>query len=284
MDEDRADPVEKALRKARESRSEDSRRVTSPADGAASPQRTSSEEPPPAPPARIDYTQTRVQPVPKEKLSANRLVAGAMKDGLADTYRMLRAQVLKRLEAIGGSTIAICSANPGEGKTLTASNLAISTALEPNHTVLLVDLDLRRPRMQEYFEIEVENGLCDYLEGNTELSDVLVNPGINGLTLLPVRRPLLNSSELLSSARMKHLMAEMKGRYPDRIVIYDLPPLLATDDSMVVLPHTDATLLVVREGGTKAGEIQRAMQVLESHNLVGTVLNESKELNLHPYY
>jgi len=272
------DALEKALRKARQ--------VTG-SQGHHSPEEPKRNVTVPAPPplGKIVYQRTRVENVSDDCLQSNRLVAGLMRDNLADIYRMLRAQVLKRLRATDGSSVAICSANVGEGKTLTAANLAISIALEPTHTVLLVDLDLRRPRIQEYFGLEkVEVGLCDYLEGNADLADAFANPGINGLVLLPVRRRLANSSELLSSPRMQHLLAELKTRYSDRIVIYDLPPLLASDDSLVVLPHIDASLLVVREGVTREGEIQKSLRLLDNHNLLGTVLNDSSETNPHPYY
>ena len=270
--------LEKALQKARQ---------VARSQGLSNPEEPKSNVtvPAPAPLGKIVYQRTRVEEVPDAYLQSNRLVAGLMRDNLADIYRMLRAQVLKRLRVTDGSSVAICSANIGDGKTLTAANLAISMALEPNHTVLLVDLDLRRPRIQEYFGLEkVEAGLCDYLEGNADLADAFANPGINGLVLLPVRRRLVNSSELLSSLRMQHLLAELNGRYSDRIVIYDLPPLLASDDSLVVLPHIDASLLVVREGATRSGEIQRSLRLLDNHNLLGTVLNDSAETNPHPYY
>lgn len=270
--------LEKALQKARQ---------VAGSHGVPSPERPKSNVTVPAPPSlgKIVYQRTRVEDVPDACLQSNRLVAGQMRDNVADVYRMLRAQVLKRLRAIDGSSVAICSANVGEGKTLTAANLAISMALEPNHTVLLVDLDLRRPRIQEYFGLEkVEVGLCDYLEGDADLADAFTNPGINGLVLLPVRRRLVNSSEILSSPRMELLLSELKGRYSDRIVIYDLPPLLVSDDSFVVLPHIDASLLVVRDGATRAGEIQGSLRLLDNHNLLGTVLNDSAETNSLPYY
>jgi len=241
--------------------------------------------PVPASPGNIVYQRTRVEGVSETRLQSNRLVAGLMHDRLTDIYRILRAQVLGGLRATDSSTVAICSANSGEGKTLTAANLAISIALEANQTVLLVDLDLRRPRIQEYFGLsKVDAGLCDYLDGTAELADAFANPGIHGLVLLPVRRRLVNSSELLSSPRMQDLLSELKGRYADRIVVYDLPPLLASDDSLVVLPQIDTSLLVVREGATRAGEIQRSLRLLENHKLLGTVLNYSAETNPHPYY
>ncbi len=278
MDDKDRNSLEKALQKARQATG---------SQGLPGPEGPKSNvpAPAPAPPGKIVYQRTRVEDVPEARLLSNRLVAGLMRDNLADVYRMLRAQVLTRLHATDSSSVAICSAKVGEGKTLTAANLAISMALEPNHTVLLVDLDLRRPRIQKYFGLEkVEVGLCDYLEGNAELADALANPGINGLVLLPVRRRLVNSSELLSSPRMQHLLLELKGRYSDRIVIYDLPPLLASDDCLVVLPHIDASLLVVRDGATRAGEMQRSLRLLDNHNFLGTVLNDSTESNPYPYY
>jgi len=230
------------------------------------------------------YKSTRVQLVPSEVLRRNRLLAGFHGEAVSDTYRMLRVQILQQLKSQGGSSLAVCSANAGEGKTLTSANLAISLSLDPNRTVLLVDLDLRRPRLHHYFQIEVKQGICDYLEGSAELADCLVNPGISHFVLLPVRRPVLNSSELLSSSRITNLIEELGKRYPDRIVIYDLPPLLASDDSLVILPQVDSSLLVVQEGKTGAGAIQKARRLLQDHHLIGTVLNRSAQGNIHPYY
>lgn len=273
--------IEKALRRARgEGSRSDGGPVPLPGNDVA---RAAAR--PPTPHDRIVYDRTRVAETPASELAAHRLIAGGLRSEQADIYRMLRAQVLNGLSACGGTSVAICSSRGGEGKTLTAANLAISTAMDPNHTVLLADLDLRRPRVQEYFGLgTVEAGLCDYLEGTVELPEAMVNPGIDGLVLLPVRRGMLNSSELLSSARMFHLIAELKSRYHDRVVIFDLPPLLSSDDSMVVLPHIDTSLLVVREGSARAGEIARSLKLLENHNLIGTVLNDSSEENVHPYY
>jgi protein-tyrosine kinase len=238
----------------------------------------------PATTSNIVYQKTSVQPISDKVLRKNRLLAGFHTEPVSDTYRMLRVQVLQQLGKQGGSTLAVCSANAGEGKTLTASNLAISIALDSNHTALLVDLDLRRPRLHQYFGIEVKRGLCDYLEGNAELEDCMVNPGIERLVLLPVRRSVLNSSELLSSSCITDLLVELRSRYPDRIVIYDLPPLLTSDDSLVILPNVDASLLVVREGKTRSGEIQRGTRMLQDYRLIGTVLNASTEGNINPYY
>ena len=157
-------------------------------------------------------------------------------------------------------------------------------ALDPNYTVLLVDLDLRRPKLATYFGLNTDKGLSDYLIGDASLSDCLINPGLERLVIMPGGKPLYSSSEALASQKMRSLASEFKSRYTDRVVIYDLPPLLASDDSLVFLPQLDATLLVVQDGKTKAGDIQRAMELLEGCNLLGTVLNKSSEGEQHPYY
>jgi Mrp family chromosome partitioning ATPase len=232
----------------------------------------------------FDYQDTLVQPGSQQVLLRNRLVAGHHMESLSDTFRVLRAQVLRGLAAVQGNTLGICSANAGEGKTLMACNLAISLAMEPNFTILLADLDLRRPRIHEYFGITVQKGLCDYLEGNAEISECLINPGLDRLVLLPIRRSILNSSELLSSRLMSSLLTEIGERYERRIVLYDLPPLLPTDDSLVILPKLDANLIVVQEGRSEAGEIQRSIGFLKDYNFIGAVLNNSVEGGIYPYY
>ena len=236
------------------------------------------------PKPELGERKTRVEPVSQRTLRDNRLIAGIPQEPQADLYRMLRTQVLQRLEKSGGSTIGICSPNPGEGKTLTAANLAIILAMDANYTVLLVDLDLRKPAVAKRFGLTLESGLSDYLFGHTPISDCLINPGIDRLVLLPAGSAMHNSSEALTSPQMVSLAKEIKSRYPNRFVIYDLPPLLSSDDALVFLPHVDATLLVVREGVTRAGEIQRSIDLLKGSNFLGTVLNGSADEDFFPYY
>lgn len=226
---------------------------------------------------------TRVEAVADSVLRDHRVIAGFTRDPRADLFRMLRAQILQQLTPDGDTTLGICSVNPQEGKTLIAANLAVSLAMDANHTVLLVDLDLRRPNIAEIFGLSEETGISDYLFDSAPLSDCLVNPGIDRLVLLPAGRPLNNSSEALTSPQMVSLAHELKARYPDRIVIYDLPPLLSTDDALVFLPQVDATLLVVCEGVTSSGDVQRAIGLLDGHKLLGTVLNRSSSANHRPY-
>lgn len=269
--------LEKALSKAREQRKKVamSKRVA--------PQQTSSNGSINVH-AQVKFSQTRVQSVSPRVLKKNRVVAGLAKEPESDLYRILRTQVLQRLAAHNGRTLGICGANSEEGKTLTAINLAVSLALDVKHTVLLVDLDLRRSKMLEYFGLDANAGLVDYLSGTANFPECLINPGIDRLVLLPAGRATAHSSESLSKPAMIQLAQELKNRYPDRLILYDLPPLLSSDDSLAFLPHLDAVLMVVREGNTAAGEVQRAMHLLKDYDLIGTVLNGSAEENAYPYY
>jgi len=266
--------IEKALAKAREQR-----RAHAGAPLPSSATRVISTAPRPS----TGEAMTRVVSVPDSTLRDHRVIAGLKQDSRADLFRMLRAQVMQRMAVGGNTTLGICSPNPGEGKTLTAANLAVSMALDANHTVLLVDLDLRQPKLADLFGLSVETGMSDYLFDGAPLSDCLVNPGIDRLVLLPAGRALNNSSEALTSPQMVNLARELKARYPDRFVIYDLPPLLSCDDALVFLPQIDATLLVVREGLTHSGDVRRAIELLDERKLIGTVLNHSSAANLRPY-
>ena len=106
------------------------------------------------------------------------------------------------------------------------------------------------------------------------LSEILFNPSIERLVVLPGNVPLLNSSEMLSSPKMVQLMDELKTQYPSRLVIFDLPPLLSTDDALAVSPYVDAILVVVEEGATQMEDLARAQEMLQGVNVIGTVLNK----------
>lgn len=222
------------------------------------------------------YRSTRVNATDTNSLKERRVVAGLGDMELADAFRILRTRVIQRLSAAGGTTLAITSSGMSEGKTVVAANLAISLSQFAHHTVLLVDVDLRRPGVHKVFAVNAEPGLTDYLLSDTPLSECLVNPGIERLVLLPSGAPLTSSSEMLSTDKVTALAAELKSRYPNRLVLYDLPPLLPSDDALVFLKHVDASLLVVEEGKTQRSDIERALHLLDGHNPIGTVLNKAQ--------
>jgi len=272
-------------RQQRESLGQTERRREPPA-GAAAPLRAERPQPPPDEPedASIRYVHTRVQPVSPELLERNRVLNGAAQDDATTAYKLLRTQVLQRMAARDWNALAVTSAGPGEGKTLTAVNLAISLAHEVHYTVLLVDLDLRRPAVHKCLGLEPEYGLGDFLLHKQPLHEILINPGIERLVVLPSKTPVHNSSEMLASPRMAALVRELKTRYPRRFVLFDLPPLLAADDALAFSPHVDAALLVIEDGATRKPELQQALQLLQGTHLLGTVLNRSQErLSQYPY-
>jgi capsular exopolysaccharide synthesis family protein len=221
------------------------------------------------------YTQTRTLRLDPAHLRAHRVMNPEAPDENADAYKILRTQVLQRLRANDWRTLGVTATRKGHGKTLTALNLAISLAMEVNQTVLLADLDLRRPSLAGYLCAEKLKGISDYLVERCDLAEVLVNPGIDRLVILPGNEPLVNSSEELSSPRMVRLVEELKSRYPDRIVLFDLPPLLVGDDVMAFAPNLDAMILVLEEGKTTSEELSRALDLLHGVNILGTVLNKS---------
>lgn len=227
-------------------------------------------------PSQIAYTQTRHAEVSSEFLRGKRIISGLDPGSFSDAYRILRTQVLQRLRENKWNVLAVTSPGLNEGKTLTAINLAISLAMEVNYTVLLVDADLRHPNVHTYFGLEPEFGLSDYLLSDKPLQELLVHPaGIQGLVVLPGGKPLTNSSEMLSSPKMSRLVEELKTRYPSRIVLFDLPPLLATADAIAFAPYVDAALLVVEEGKTSTQDAQHATELLKDTHLIGAVLNKS---------
>jgi Mrp family chromosome partitioning ATPase len=210
-------------------------------------------------------------------LEESRLLKPGMVGDAAHGFRLLRTQVLQRMQARGWNTLAVLSPGPDEGKTFTAINLAIAIAANRDSTALLVDLDLRFPRIYRRLGFLPTAGIEDCLRGQAKLSDALVAvEGYPSLMLLPARGPVAHSSELISGATARALFREIKVRYPNRIVIYDLPPVLATDDAISFLPQVDAALMVVGDGRTHRDDLLRCLEMLKDTPILGTVLNGSR--------
>lgn len=195
----------------------------------------------------------------------------------ADQVKILRTQLLQRLLSTGGNSVLVTSPKPGEGKTVNAINLAISIAQEVDRTVLLIDANLRKPAIHKYFGFEESMGLADYLLGKTSISEVLLNPGIDKLTILPGGLPLTTSSEMLGATRMADLVKEMKDRYEDRILVFDGPDILTNADSQVFSKLVDGIVLVVEAEKTTRQEIKQAIERLGESPLIGTIFNKSHE-------
>lgn len=235
-------------------------------------------------PTAIQYTRTRIfQPDPTV-LRDNRIIAAAGSAPAKDAFRMLRTRVLQRLVDNGWNSFAVTSPTGDVGKSMTAANLAVSLAREVNHTVLLVDADLRKPTIHSLFGYEPQAGLSDYLARQTPVEDMLFNPSIERLVVLPGREQHENSSELLSSPAAAELVRELRARYPERIVIFDLPPVLAIDDALAFSPLVDSYLMVLGEGETEADDLEAALEVLKETPLLGTVFNKATGSGQGYYY
>jgi protein-tyrosine kinase len=229
---------------------------------------------------KIVYTQTRSFDVSRGTLAEQRIVSGFDPCMFTDAFKVLSTQVSHKLRENNWKTLGVTSPNEHEGKTVVAINLAISLAMEFHQTALLVDADMRRPKVRDAFGLPPGPGLCDYLVSQTPLEELLIHPGIKGLVVLPGGAPLANSSELLGSRRMADLVEELKNRYRSRIVLFDLPPLLTGADVLAFAPQFEAALLVVEEGRTRREDVARAAELLRETHLIGTVLNKSAEKNM----
>jgi len=225
----------------------------------------------------VNYTQTRTVEIDDAARERNRLVAAMPEHPLQDTYRMLRTRVLQEMEANKWKSIAVTSPTPNSGKTLTAVNLAISLAMDLSHTALLIDGDLRRPSVHKYFEYEPELGLNDYLIDDEPIGRLLFHPNMDRLTVLPGRLPINDSAEALGSPKWVSLLNEVVTRYPDRMVVVDIAPVLNVDDALTIAPNIDCLLMVAENGRTTREELEKAFELLEGFPVIGTVLNKSEK-------
>ncbi len=228
------------------------------------------------PPAEIVYTKTQSVEGSPAIMREHRLISSMESGEYTDAIKMLSTQVLQRMEENHWSSIAVTSPRANMGATTIAINLGLSIAREIEYTVLIVDANLRHPGVHEYFGIQPNYGLSDYLSDDLELSDVLVNPkGINHFVILPAGTPTAMSSELLKSPKMCNLVEELTARYPKRIIIFDLPPVLETADALSFMPCVDASLLVLEDDETREADLTRTVELLSVTNIIGTVLNKS---------
>jgi len=226
----------------------------------------------------IRYTRTKVFTAPQGHLERNRIMNPDAADPASAAYRMLRTQVLHRMEEHHWRTIAVVSPCSDDGKTTTAINLAISLANDHRHTVLLVEFDLKRPSIAERLGIVPQMGSDDVLQGNAGVGESLYHPkGFDRLVVMPARARMDNSSEALAGYHCREIVTELRERYPDRILVFDLPPVLGGDDALAFTPLVECALVVVGEGKTRRDDLLRCMELLRKTPIVGTVLNRATD-------
>ena len=176
--------------------------------------------------------------------------------------------------------IMVTSSRPGEGKTFTAINLALSIALEKDKTVLLVDADVIRPNVMKTLELERKQGLMEYLLGeNQDISEVMYKTNLDNLRIIPAGQSHHLSTELLASERMFEAVEEFANRYTDRVVIVDTPPLLGINETAILANLAGQALVVTEESKTKLVDIEEAVKQLNPEMAIGFVVNKSEKVN-----
>ncbi len=185
----------------------------------------------------------------------------------------------------GGNLVMVTSAVAGEGKTFCSVNIAMSIAMERDRRVLLVDADLQRPNVAHMLGIPGDRGLVDLLEDpSLDLSDVLLQTDIPRLSVLPAGKRHPYGTELLASNAMKELAAGLSERYPDRLVLFDSPPLLAATQAVVLVELAGQIVMVVAAGGTPQDAVTEALALLDTKKPVGLVLNRYPRMFQPEYY
>ena len=233
----------------------------------------------------------------RHSLDLARLQAtGHITPALGDSKLLHEFRVIKRpliqyaagkngVQAPNRNLVMVTSALPSEGKTFVALNLAMSMAMELDCRVLLVDADVISPSLPAVLGIGPAKGLMDLLTDNApRFSDVLLGTNVERLTLLLAGTPHAGASELLASEAMTRLLAEMSSRFPDRIVLFDSPPLLATSESRVLAGQVGQVVLVVEAERTTHGALESALATVETCPAVYTLLNKAPESKAALYY
>ncbi len=217
-------------------------------------------------------------------LRERRIVAQRERTFESDIFKLLRTKILKQLRENRWRSFGITAPTQGAGKSMVAANLAIAIAMEVDENVLLVDMDLIYPRVNWYFNREVKYGLSDHILANIPLSDIMFQAEMEGLTILPGAGQTIGSSEIISGPKMRQLIREIKHENPSRIIIFDLPPVLAADDVLASMIYYDAMLLVIEENVNTPAEVKKSLQLLSGIPLLGTVLNKSENMPDHQRY
>lgn len=204
---------------------------------------------------------------------------------IAEEFRVIKRPLLANVA--GSSAAPIRNANlimvtsslPGEGKSFTAINLAMSIAMELDRTVLLVDADVARPSLPRVLGLSEKNGLLDVLQNRSlNLADVLLRTNVDKLTILPAGMPDAHATELLASDAMGRLLDEIARRYSDRVVVFDSPPLLLTTEARVLATRMGQIVFVVRAEETPQQAVKEALGTIEACPVKLLVLNQARNV------
>jgi protein-tyrosine kinase len=250
-----------------------------------------------APPASAQAPQTAFQPQKHIEISRDALRAAGLLPPehqarqIADEYRQIKRPLIANAFGRGqqalprGRIIAMMSALPGEGKTFNSINLAFSMALEKDMSVLLVDADVAKPHISRMFGVRDEPGLIDLLtDPHRTLEEVILATNIPGLSILPAGRTSETATELLASTRMTEIVQGLERQDPNRIVLFDSPPLLLTTESRALAASAGQVVLVVRADETPRNAVLEAVELIGEGKWVGLILNQSSTPSAGGYY
>jgi Mrp family chromosome partitioning ATPase len=217
----------------------------------------------------------------RELVAANRVLVGdndeTEQPQASAAYRILRARIMHKMAGNNWSSLGFTSPGPGDGKSLTTLNLALSLARGRTGDVILLDLDLRSPSICHYLGVTPPHDLTSYFAGACGPNDVLFTVGVENLVIAGSSVPIEHASDLIASGRFEELLASIANMSSDPVVLLDLPPLLVTDEALLVAPRVDAIALIVSEGVTRRDLLERVKQMLEDFTFAGVVLNRSSE-------
>ena len=202
----------------------------------------------------------------------------------AAAYRLMRSRVLHRFKGSNWSCIGISSPGAGEGKTVTTVNLAISIAREKQRVVYLLDLDMRNPSVFESVGVQPPRALSQFFTEGAAPESVLFATSVENLVIAGNRDAVQGASELLATPRLDDLIRHIKLRSPGALILADLPPVLSTDEALVVAPRMDAMFLVVSEGITRRDSLAKAVDVLGDFAVAGIIMNRSSDVAHAGYY
>jgi Mrp family chromosome partitioning ATPase len=219
-------------------------------------------------------------------LEAKRIVAHDRMDPRSRPFEMLRTQVLQSMDENKWRVIGVTSPTPGCGKTVTALNLALSVARQPGRSALLLDLDMQKPQVANYLQLPGGPGLLSVLQGRSTLESSIIEAAVgpNRLSVLACESASSHSSEWMASSQMRTLLQSVNSYSGSGIVIIDLPPMLAGDDVLSILPQIDCVLFVAAIGTSRSNDIKECYRHLKSIPVVRVVMNKASELNTVYYY
>jgi protein-tyrosine kinase len=220
------------------------------------------------------YTDSMRHHIDREAVLKNRGVTINPDAKEIERYKILRSQINQHAKNRKMNTIMITSPNANEGKTVTAINMGFTFARDLKQTVLLVDCDFKGQDIHNYLGLKSKLSLIDYFLDDRPINELIIWPGIEKLTLISGDRTVHDSSELLSSEMMEHLVREMGERYDDRYVFFDAPPLLERSEAISLAPMMDGVIMVVESGSTSRHDVKKALSLLPEDKFLGFVLNK----------